>query len=140
HVTAGGDAAENALLAGQAAGHFDCLVRSGGHDAIDVFQAQYLGNKTVADALDLVRPPASSGDDVALGRLYDEDLDSGILLFQVLRCPGHSSPGALRKNQRADATLCLLPDLRSGGAIVGLDIVDVGKLSDLPVLARRGCL
>src|SRR5579885_2324045 len=112
-IAAGGDSAEDTFLAGQAAGHLYRFVRGGGHHTVDILQVQHLGDEAVADALDLMRSPASAGDDITLGRFDDEDLDGGILLFEVFRRAGDCSPGALREHQRADATLRLLPDLRA---------------------------
>src|SRR6266496_1141147 len=73
-ITAGGDAAEDAFFTGQAAGHFEGFIGGGGNDSIEVFDAQHLWYKTIADAFDLMRSPRAAGEDVALSTRSEHKL------------------------------------------------------------------
>src|SRR5579859_84022 len=138
NITAGGDATEDAFFTGQAAGHFEGFIGGGGNDSIQVFDMQHFWYKTVADAFNFMRSPGAAGEDVALFWLDGEYFDVGVLLFEVLRCACDSAACPLGQNQGANFAACLFPDLRAGGAIMGLDIIGIDKLANLPVFARCG--
>src|SRR5690349_10868128 len=101
---------------------------------------QHLRNEAIADALDLVRPPRATREDIALGRFGGKDFDSRVLLFEILASASHGTSCALRQDQGANFAFALLPDLRTRGAIMGLDVIDIDELTDLPVFARSSRL
>src|SRR5947209_4205866 len=82
NITARGDAAEDALFTRQAARHFERLIRSGGHDAIEVFYVEHLRYEAVANAFDFMRSPGTNGEDSAFRRLGSEHLEDGVLVFE----------------------------------------------------------
>src|SRR5581483_2580809 len=105
-------------------------------NAIKVLNMQHFGDETIADTLNLVRPPRAAGENIALSRLDRENLDVGILLFQVLARASNRASRSLRQHQRANFALGLLPNFRPGGAIMRLDVIGVDKLAHLPIFAR----
>ncbi len=86
-----------------------------------------VGPEVLADALDQVGPPRTSGIHRAL-RVGPHDLDGRVLALQVTADPADRAPRADAGDQMGDAARRLAPDLRPGRQLVGPGIVRVGVL------------
>ena len=135
-VTARRDAAEDPVLRRQAPRHRQALGGRGGDDAGQERHVEVVGDESVADALDAVRPPFPARQERALLGLHGVEAYARIALAQVASDARERPAAALGGDERADDTAALLPDLRAGGAIVGLDVVGVVELAGHPVAGR----
>src|SRR3954463_14563024 len=80
--------------------------------------------------------PCPTRQDIALVGFHSEYFNVGILLFQILRGTGDGASSTLRKHESANLAFRLFPDFRPGRTIMGLDIIDVDELINLPIFAR----
>src|SRR5262249_9530160 len=94
---------------------------------------QVLGDESIADTLDAVRPPLAPGEQRALLGLDGVEPYARVALAQEASDAGERAAAALRRHEGADDPARLLPDLRAGGPVVRLDVVRVVELPGHPV-------
>src|SRR5262245_51727737 len=135
-VAARRDAAKNAFLCRQAPRHRQAFVGRRGDDAGQQRHVEVLGDEPVTDALDAMGPPFAARQECALLGLDGIEAHARVALTQVAPDARERAAAALRGDERADDTAALLPDLGSGGAIVGFDVVGVVELPRHPVPRR----
>src|SRR5579885_285769 len=127
-----GDPAEDPLFPCEPARHRDRIVRGHRDHPVDPPEIQHIRDEAIPDSFDPVRPPPAPREDRALGRFHREAEDLRSLRFEVRAHACKRPAGALRGDERVDASVCLLPDLRAGRLRVRPRVVGVGELSDLP--------
>src|SRR5208282_4234813 len=109
-----------------------------GDDLVNVIPAQDARNKTGADTLNLVRRWLSTREDRAISRLHGHCLERRLFRFYIFGYAGYSAAGADARDQKIDAPVGILPDLRTGGFEVNLRICRVVKLlQHVPVWIAR---
>ncbi|WP_455220136.1 hypothetical protein, partial [Kaarinaea lacus] len=74
------------------------------------------------------------GDKGGLFRLYRDQLDIRVLLFQVSPCTAYCPTGAQCGNQNIDLPFGLLPELRPGVEIMGFRVRGVDMLADIKIV------
>src|SRR5205807_10168535 len=88
------------------------------------------GPEVLADALDEIRPARAARVHGALG-VGADDLDVGVLLFEVLRDAGDGAARADPRDEVGDAPCRLPPDLRARAPLVGDRILGIVVLAGL---------
>ena len=124
----GGEADQDALLGGGAAGEVHRVLGGGGDDLVDDVAVEDLRDEVGADALDLVRAEAPSDSSGESAGSTADDLDLGLALLEDLTDTGDGPAGADAADEDVDATVGVVPDLLGGGATVDLDVGRVREL------------
>ena len=122
---------EHRLLAGEAAGEGEGVGVGDLDDAVGDAAVVGLGPEVLAHALDEVGAAGATGVDRAR-RVGADDLDLGVLLLEVAADAADRAAGAHAGHEVGDPAVGLLPDLRTGGLVVGARVVRVGVLVGLP--------
>src|SRR3954453_19279457 len=128
HRGAGGDPDKESLFFGKAARHVDGFVVRNGDDFIDVVPAKNAGDKSCANALDLVRGRLASGENGAVSRLDCDSFEGRLLGLDVFADTGDGSACAHAGNEDVDAAVGVIPDFGASGFEVNLGIGRVIKL------------
>ena len=79
---------------------------------------QYIRHKTCADTLDLVGSCGSFGEDRRSSRLYGNHFHIRILRLQILTGSGDRSAGTYTCYEDIYFSVCIVPDLRTGGCFM----------------------
>ncbi|MNS23716.1 hypothetical protein D3C72_555410 [compost metagenome] len=127
---AGGAAHEDALLAGEPAGHVERLHVVDALEAVHEAQVDGGGHAAHADALEQVALGLVARVDRA-GRVGAHDDYVGVLLFEVARRARHGAAGAHRGHVVGDLAVGVVPDFGARRAVVGLGVVQVAELAGL---------
>src|SRR5699024_12772360 len=90
----GGDAHEQALLPGGAAGGLDRVFAGDGDHLVVDAGVQDLRHEVRPETLDLVRTSLASGEHGGLGRLHGDDLHLRLALLEHLSHTGDRAAGA----------------------------------------------
>ena len=112
---------------------------STGDRLVDQRAVEHRRDEAGADALDLVRARAAARQHRRGGRLDGDDPAARVALLQEAPRAGQRAAGADAGDEAVDALLHRRPDLRPGGAVVGLGVGGVGELVGQPdvVVARE---
>ena len=76
-----------------------------------------------------MRSGLAAGEDRRSFWLDRDDTDGGILLLQIASRAGDRAARADRGNEEVDPAVCVAPDLRSGGLIVGAGVGGIDELA-----------
>mmetsp|Transcript_23762 Transcript_23762/g.74785 ORF Transcript_23762/g.74785 Transcript_23762/m.74785 type:complete len:329 (-) Transcript_23762:213-1199(-) len=133
------DAAEDALLLGETAGHLDGLLGRHLHDLIDEGGVSVARHEAGADALDLVRAGLAAGEHGGLSGLDGHDEEVRVHGLEELGGAGERAAGADAAEEDVNLAVSLLPDLRARGLAVHLRVVRVVELlQHVGLVAERG--
>merc|ERR1719399_1364056 len=97
------DAAEDALLLGEAARHADRVLARDLHDLIDERRVGVARDEARADALDLVRARRAAAQDGRLRRLDRDDFERGLEGLEVLGAARDRAPRAHAASKMSSA-------------------------------------
>ena len=126
---AGGDSHQDALGADQLPSGGKCVLVPDPDDLVVDAPVQGVRDEVGADPLDLVGAGLAAGEQGGGVRLHRRHMDGGVLLLQIAGGSGEGTAGAHTGHQHIDLALGVRPDLRAGGAVVG---VRVGGVVELP--------
>ena len=123
-----GDPAQNPFLGGKGAA---CGIRfflGDGKDLVDDGAVQNRWDEIRSDALESVGACVTLGEKGRGGRLYGDDLNSGIFGFQVFSYSRQRSARSHARHEEVDLPFGIVPDLLGGGLAVCLRVGGVIKL------------